>query len=104
MFKKILVANRGEIAVRLVQVIHELGAQAVVVYAEPDSDSMAVAMADTAVCIGPGPAAQSYLNMQNVLAAAVLTGAEAIHPGFGFLSESSDFAELCAQAGVVFIG
>ena len=104
MFNKILVANRGETAVRLVQVIHELGAQAIVGYAEPDADSLAVALADTAVCIGPGPAAESYLNMQNVLAAAVLTGAEAIHPGFGFLSESSDFAELCGQAGLVFIG
>ncbi|WP_390410398.1 acetyl-CoA carboxylase biotin carboxylase subunit [Lacticaseibacillus jixiensis] len=104
MFNKIFVANRGEIAVRLIQVIHELGASAIVGYAEPDVDSLAVALADTAVCIGPGPAAQSYLNMQNILAAAVLTGAEAIHPGFGFLSENSDFAELCEQAGIVFIG
>lgn len=104
MFKRILVANRGEIAVRLIQVIHELGASAVAVYSQADQAALHVQLADTAVCIGPAKASDSYLQMQNILAAAVLTGAEAIHPGFGFLAESADFAELCAQAGIVFIG
>ncbi|MCI1987357.1 MAG: ATP-grasp domain-containing protein [Lactobacillus sp.] len=104
MFKRILVANRGEIAVRLIQVIHELGASAVAVYSEADASALHVQLADAAVCIGPAKASDSYLHMQNILSAAVLTGAEAIHPGFGFLAESADFAELCAQAGVVFIG
>ncbi len=104
MFKTILVANRGEIAVRLIQTIHEMGLKAVAVYSEADADSLHVQLADQAVCIGPAPAAASYLNMQNILAAAVLTGAEAVHPGFGFLSENPDFAAACAQAGLVFIG
>ncbi|WP_461215826.1 acetyl-CoA carboxylase biotin carboxylase subunit [Lacticaseibacillus sp. GG6-2] len=104
MFKTILVANRGEIAVRLIQTIHEMGIKAVAVYSSADADSLHVQLADQAVCIGPAPATASYLNMQNILAAAVLTGAEAIHPGFGFLSENPDFAEACAQAGLVFIG
>jgi propionyl-CoA carboxylase alpha chain len=104
MFSKILIANRGEIAVRIIKTCARLGIGSVAVYSEADADSLAVEMADEAVCIGPAPAAQSYLRGEAILAAAAATGAQAIHPGFGFLSESAAFARDCAAAGVVFIG
>jgi propionyl-CoA carboxylase alpha chain len=104
MFSKILIANRGEIAVRIIKTCRRLGIATVVVYSEADADSMAVEMADEAVFIGPAPAAQSYLVADKIIAACRETGAEAIHPGFGFLSESAAFARRCAQEKIVFIG
>ncbi|MFT3729723.1 MAG: acetyl/propionyl/methylcrotonyl-CoA carboxylase subunit alpha [Terricaulis sp.] len=104
MFGKILIANRGEIAVRIIRTARRLGIKTVVVYSEADRDSLAVDMADESVAIGPPPAAQSYLVADKIIAAAKQTGAEAIHPGFGFLSEKAEFADLCAAEGVVFIG
>jgi propionyl-CoA carboxylase alpha chain len=104
MFAKILIANRGEIAVRIIKTCRRLGIATVVVYSEADADSLAVEMADETVAIGPPPAAQSYLLGDRIIAAALATGAEAIHPGFGFLSENAEFARLCARSGVVFIG
>jgi propionyl-CoA carboxylase alpha chain len=104
MFSKILIANRGEIAVRIIKTCRRLGIATVVVYSEADADSMAVEMADEAVFIGPPPAAQSYLLADKIIAAAKDTGAEAIHPGFGFLSENAGFAQRCADEGLVFIG
>lgn len=104
MFKKILVANRGEIAVRIIRSLHELGIKSVAIYSTVDRESLHVQLADEAVCVG-GPRPQdSYLNMQNILAAAVGTGVQAIHPGFGFLSENSQFAEMCQECGITFIG
>ncbi len=104
MFSKILIANRGEIAVRIIKTCRRLGIATVVVYSEADADSLAVEMADETVLIGPPPAAQSYLLGDRIIAAARETGAQAIHPGFGFLSENAGFARLCAEAGIVFIG
>ncbi len=104
MFSKILIANRGEIAVRIIKTCRRLGIASVVVFSEADADSLAVEMADEAVAIGPPPAAQSYLLADKIIAAAKATGAEAIHPGFGFLSENAGFARLCAAEGIVFIG
>ena len=104
MFSKILIANRGEIAVRIIKTCRRLGIATVVVYSEADADSMAVEMADEAVFIGPPPAAQSYLVADKIIAAAHETGAQAIHPGFGFLSENAGFARRCAAEGIVFIG
>ncbi len=104
MFGKILIANRGEIAVRIIKTARRLGIKTVVVYSEADRDSMAVDMADETVFIGPPPAAQSYLDADKIIAAARQTGAEAIHPGFGFLSEKAEFAERCAKEKIVFIG
>jgi propionyl-CoA carboxylase alpha chain len=104
MFSKILIANRGEIAVRIIRTCRRMGIATVVVYSEADADSLAVAMADEAVFIGPSPASQSYLVAEKILDAARETRAEAIHPGFGFLSERASFARACAEAGVVFIG
>jgi propionyl-CoA carboxylase alpha chain len=104
MFSKILIANRGEIAVRIIKTCRRMGIATVVVYSEADADSMAVEMADETVFIGPPPAAQSYLLADRIIAAAKGTGAEAIHPGFGFLSENAGFARRCADEGVVFIG
>ncbi|MEG2773248.1 MAG: biotin carboxylase N-terminal domain-containing protein, partial [Lactococcus sp.] len=92
MFNKILIANRGEIAVRIIRAARELGVATVAVYSEADRDALHVALADEAICIGPARATESYLNMNNILEAAVATGAQAIHPGFGFLSENSKFA------------
>lgn len=104
MFTKILVANRGEIAVRIIRSLHELGIKSVAIYSTVDRESLHVQLADEAVCVG-GPRPQdSYLNMQNILAAAVGTGVQAIHPGFGFLSENSQFAEMCQECGITFIG
>ena len=104
MFSKILIANRGEIAVRIIKTCRRLGIATVVVYSDADADSLAVEMADEAVGIGPAPAAQSYLVAEKIIAACQATGAEAVHPGFGFLSERASFARACAEAGVVFIG
>ena len=104
MFSKILIANRGEIAVRIIKTCRRLGIATVVVYSEADADSLAVEMADESVLIGPPPAAQSYLRADLILDACRQTGAEAVHPGFGFLSERADFARACADAKVVFIG
>ena len=104
MFTKVLVANRGEIAVRIIRSLHELGIKSVAIYSTVDRESLHVQLADEAVCVG-GPRPQdSYLNIQNILAAAVGTGVQAIHPGFGFLSENSQFAEMCQECGITFIG
>ena len=104
MFKKILVANRGEIALRIQRACRELGVQAVMVYSEADKDAKYVKLADEAMCIGPAPSAQSYLNVPAIISAAEVTDAEAIHPGYGFLSENADFAERVEQSGFQFIG
>ncbi len=104
MFKKILVANRGEIALRVQRACRELGIKAVMVYSEADKDAKYVKLADEAVCIGPAPSAQSYLNMPAIISAAEVTDAEAIHPGYGFLSENAGFAERVEQSGFQFIG
>ncbi|MFZ5626453.1 MAG: acetyl-CoA carboxylase biotin carboxylase subunit [Bacillota bacterium] len=104
MFKKILIANRGEIALRIIRACRELGIATVAVYSEADRDSLHARIADEAYCIGPAPSAKSYLNITNIIAAAEVSGAEAIHPGFGFLSENADFAEICQSCGITFIG
>src|SRR4051795_12440338 len=104
MFKKILVANRGEIALRIQRACNELGVKAVMVYSEADREAKYVKLAEEAVCIGPAPSSQSYLNMPAIISAAEVTDAEAIHPGYGFLSENADFAERVEKSGFVFIG
>ena len=104
MFRKVLVANRGEIAVRIIRSLRELGIKSVAIYSTADRESLHVQLADEAVCVGTARAQDSYLNMKNILAAAIGTGAEAIHPGFGFLSENAEFAEMCAEVGITFIG
>lgn len=104
MFKKILVANRGEIAVRIIRACREMGIETVAIYSEADKDALHVQLADEAVCIGPPSSKDSYLNMYNIISATVLTGSQAIHPGFGFLSENSKFANMCKDCNIVFIG
>ncbi|WP_300122503.1 acetyl-CoA carboxylase biotin carboxylase subunit [uncultured Enterococcus sp.] len=104
MFSKVLIANRGEIAVRIIRACRELGIRTVAVYSEADREAMHTELADEAVCIGPSKASESYLNKQQILSAAILTKAEAIHPGFGFLSENSQFAEMCEACHITFIG
>ena len=104
MFKKLLIANRGEIAVRIIRAARELGIQTVAVYSEADKDSLHTILADEAICIGPARSTESYLNMNRVLSAAIVTGAQAIHPGFGFLSENSKFSTLCEEMNIKFIG
>jgi len=104
MFKKILIANRGEIAVRVIRACRELGIRTVAIFSEIERDAMHVRLADEAVCIGPAGSAESYLNIPAVLSAAEITDSEAIHPGYGFLSENAHFAETCASAGIAFIG
>lgn len=104
MFKKILIANRGEIAVRIIRACRELGIDTVAVYSEADRDSLHVWWADEAFCIGPAPSLKSYLNFNNIISAALVTGADAIHPGYGFLAENADFADVCSKCGITFIG
>jgi len=104
LFKKVLIANRGEIALRIIRACHELGIKAVAVYSEADRESLHVRFADEEVCIGPAPARESYLNIPRLIAAAEITGAEAIHPGYGFLAENAEFSEICTRSGLVFIG
>ncbi|MEC8739740.1 MAG: biotin carboxylase N-terminal domain-containing protein, partial [Bacteroidota bacterium] len=104
MFKKILIANRGEIALRVIRTCKEMGIKTVAVYSEADQNSLPVKIADEAVKIGPAKSSESYLNFQNILAAAEITNADAIHPGYGFLSENEKFSELCEDHGIKFIG
>lgn len=104
MFSKVLIANRGEIAVRIIRACRELGIQTVAVYSEADKEALHTQLADEAICIGPAKASDSYLNVQQVLSAAIVTKAEAIHPGFGFLSENSRFASMCEECNIAFIG
>ena len=104
MFKKILIANRGEIALRIIRACKELGIDTVAVYSQADRDSLHVRFADEAVCIGPGPSGKSYLNIPNLISAAEITNADAVHPGYGFLSENAHFAEICESCGLRFIG
>src|SRR5512140_1116470 len=104
MFKKILIANRGEIACRVIRTARRLGIRTVAVHSEADQNARHVRLADEAVAIGPAAARESYLVGERILEAARATGAQAIHPGYGFLSENADFAEACAKAGVVFVG
>jgi len=104
MFSKVLIANRGEIAVRIIRACRELGVQTVAVYSEADQEALHTQLADEAICIGPAKATDSYLNVQAVLSAAIVTNAEAIHPGFGFLSENSQFASMCEECNITFIG
>lgn len=104
MFKKILIANRGEIALRVIRTAREMGIKTVAVYSTADRDSLHVRFADEAVCIGPPPSPQSYLNMANIIAAAEITNADAIHPGYGFLSENAKFSQVCRDHGIKFIG
>ena len=104
MFKKVLVANRGEIALRVIRACKEMGLQSVAVHSTADADALHVKFADQAVCIGPAPSRQSYLNVPMIISAAEITGADAVHPGYGFLSENADFAEVCRKCGLTWIG
>ena len=104
MFKKILIANRGEIALRIIRTCREMGIQTVAVYSTADRESLHVRFADEAVCIGPPPSRQSYLNIPSIISAAEITNADAIHPGYGFLSENAEFSRICAEHGIKFIG
>src|SRR6202051_4943134 len=104
MLRKILIANRGEIALRVNRAAHELGIETVAIFSEADRESRHVRYADEAFCVGPGPVARSYLNIPNIISAAMISGADAIHPGYGFLSENTAFAEICEDAHITFIG
>ncbi|NLV58320.1 MAG: acetyl-CoA carboxylase biotin carboxylase subunit [Clostridiales bacterium] len=104
MFSKILIANRGEIAVRVIRACREMGISTVAIYSQADQNALHVNLADESICVGPAPAKDSYLNMEAILSAAVCTGAQAIHPGYGFLSESARFARLCEKCNIAFIG
>lgn len=104
MFKKILIANRGEIALRIIRTCRELGIKTVAVYSQADQEALHVQLADEAYCIGPTSSRESYLNMTNIISVAMITGCEAIHPGYGFMAENADFAEVCASCDIVFIG
>ena len=104
MFNRVLIANRGEIACRIIRACRELGIESVAVYSQADKDALHVQLADHAVCIGPAASKDSYLKVENILSAAVTTGAQAIHPGFGFLSENAKFAKMCAECNITFIG
>src|SRR5688500_3287795 len=104
LFRKILIANRGEIALRILRACHDLEVRAVVAYSDADRESLPVRLADEAVCIGPAQTARSYNNIPAVISAALITGCDAIHPGYGFLAENPYLAEVCAQVGVAFIG
>ncbi|MEM5818419.1 MAG: biotin carboxylase N-terminal domain-containing protein, partial [Desulfitobacterium hafniense] len=104
MFKKVLIANRGEIALRIIRACREMDIETVAVFSEADRDALHVREADQTVCIGPHPSTKSYLNIPNIISAAELTGVDAIHPGYGFLSENARFAEICESCGITFIG
>ncbi|MGC4018283.1 MAG: acetyl-CoA carboxylase biotin carboxylase subunit [Muricomes sp.] len=104
MIEKVLIANRGEIAVRIIRACREMGIETVAVYSEADKEALHTQLADEAICIGPASSTESYLNMQRIISATLVSGADAIHPGFGFLSENSKFAELCEQCNITFIG
>jgi acetyl-CoA carboxylase, biotin carboxylase subunit len=104
MFRKVLIANRGEIALRIIRACQELGVATVAIYSQADKDSLHVQLADEAYCVGPAPASQSYLNIPNILSVALMTQADAIHPGYGFMSENASFAQLCKEHDLVFIG
>src|SRR6056300_1436424 len=104
MFNKILIANRGEIAMRIIRTCKEMGIKTVAVYSKADADSLHVRFADEAVCIGPAPSNDSYLKMSNIISAAEITNADAIHPGYGFLSENADFSRICEEHSIKFIG
>src|SRR5690554_4531667 len=104
MFRKVLIANRGEIALRVNRACRELGIRTVAVYSEADRDSLHVRFADEDVCIGPALARESYLNIPRIIAAAEITGADAIHPGYGFLAENAEFSEICERSEITFIG
>ena len=104
MFKKILIANRGEIALRVIRTCKEMGIKTVAVYSQADVNAMHVRMADESVCIGPAESAKSYLSIPSIISACEITGSEAVHPGYGFLSENANFAEILADHGIKFIG
>ncbi len=104
MFRKILIANRGEIALRVIRACREMGIRSVIAHSEADRQSLPVRMADERICIGPGPSGKSYLNIPNIISAAFISNAEAIHPGYGFLSENTSFAEICSDVNITFIG
>ncbi|OGR51422.1 MAG: acetyl-CoA carboxylase biotin carboxylase subunit, partial [Elusimicrobia bacterium GWA2_38_7] len=104
MFKKILIANRGEIALRVIRACREMGIQTVTIHSEADRDSLHVRNADQSICVGPGPASDSYLNVPSIISACEISGADAVHPGYGFLSENEDFAEVCEAHKLTFIG
>ncbi|GAG20752.1 unnamed protein product, partial [marine sediment metagenome] len=104
MFSKILIANRGEIALRIIRTARELGSKTVAVFSEPDRNSLHTMLADEKICIGPAKASESYLNIPNLLSAAEITKADAIHPGYGFLAENPRFPEICETSGITFIG
>ena len=101
-FRKVLIANRGEIAIRVLRACHELGITTVAVHSTADADALHVKLANESVCIGPAAPIDSYLNISALISAAVATGSEAVHPGYGFLSESAQFAEICGQCGISF--
>ncbi|MCK4941852.1 ATP-grasp domain-containing protein, partial [candidate division WOR-3 bacterium] len=103
-FEKILIANRGEIALRIIRAANELNLKTVAVYSESDAESLHARLANEAVCIGPPPSKESYLNITRIISAAEITGAKAIHPGYGFLAENPEFAEICKSCGITFIG
>lgn len=104
MFRKILIANRGEIALRIIRACREMGIRSIIAHSEADRDSLPVCMADEHICIGPGASSKSYLNIPNIISAALITNADAIHPGYGFLAENTSFAEICSDAHITFIG
>ena len=104
MFQKILIANRGEIAIRIIRACREMGIKSVAVHSTADNEAMYVKMADESVCIGPAPSIDSYLNKSAIISAAVITNADAVHPGYGFLSENANFAEMLKDHGIAFIG
>src|ERR1700681_2386484 len=104
MFRKILIANRGEIALRIIRACREMGIPSVIAHSEADRDSLPVRLADEHICIGPGASSKSYLNIPNIISAAMITNADAVHPGYGFLAENTSFAEICADAQLTFIG
>ena len=104
MLKKVLIANRGEIAVRIIRACREMGIRTIAIYSEADKNALHTTLADEAICIGPAPSQKSYLNIKAILEAACLTGADSIHPGFGFLSENANFAKICKEMGIKFIG